>query len=449
MEIARRDILKGAGALIVAFALGRPGAAAAALGPYGPPEDEIDSWLAVGSDNRVTLYTGCCELGTGSSTGLLQVMAEELDVAFGQTRLVGPDTDRTPDQFVSSGSRTISYHARPIRQAAAEARQALLAMAGKRLGTDKLVVRDGVVRVLYAPARRVSYGELIGGKRFDMKVTGKATLKPPTAYKIVGTSVPRIDIPPKVTGAFTYLQDVKVPDMLHGRVVRPPAHGASVVAVDERSVAHLPGLVKVVRQGDLVGVVCRREEQAIRAAAELEVTWSAWPGLPEMKDLQATIRALPEYTQGYPKRNPGGVLAKHGDVEAALASAAKVVSGTYETPFHHHGSIGPSCAIADVRRDKVTIWSGTQTPYGLRQAAAKFLGLPNDKLRLIFVEPSGCYGQNGADDVVIDALVLSRAVGRPVRVQWSRADENGWEAYKAARPTDMKGALDKDGNVVA
>ncbi|MBV8536736.1 MAG: xanthine dehydrogenase family protein molybdopterin-binding subunit, partial [Alphaproteobacteria bacterium] len=180
-----------------------------------------------------------------------------------------------------------------------------------------------------------------------------------------------------------------------------------------------------------------------------EVTWSAWSGLPEMKDLQATIRALPEYTQGYPKRNPGGVLAKHGDVEAALASAAKVVSATYETPFHHHGSIGPSCAIADVRRDKVTIWAGTQTPYGLREAAAKFLGLPNDKLRLIFVEPSGCYGQNGADDVVIDALVLSRAVGRPVRVQWSRADENGWEAYKAARPTDMKGGLDADGRIVA
>lgn len=451
MNLARRDLLKGTGALVVGFTLGKIAPAAAALGPYGPPADEVDSWLAVNADGSVTLYTGCCELGTGSTTGLLQVMAEELDVSFARTRLVGPDTNRTPDQFVSSGSRTISYHSRPIRQAAAEARQALLTLASKRLGApiDQLVVDDGIVSVSGAPARQVSYAALIGGKQFNLKVSGTAKPKPPSAYKIVGASVPRVDIPPKVTGAFTYMQDMKVPGMLHGRVIRPPAHGARVLAVDERSVQHIPGLVKVVRRNDLVGVICRREEQAMRAAAELKVTWSEWAGLPEMKDLYATIRGLPEYAQGYPKKNPGGVLAKQGDVDAVFSSAAKVVSASYATPFHHHGSIGPSCAIADVHGDKVTIWSGTQTPYGLREAAAKFLGLPNEKVRLIFVEPSGCYGQNGADDVVIDAVVLSQAVGKPVRVQWSRADENGWEAYKAARPTDMKGALDKDGRIVA
>jgi CO/xanthine dehydrogenase Mo-binding subunit len=449
--LARRTVLKGSGALVVGFTLGKVDAADAAPGAYGPPPDDVDSWLTIAADNTVTLFTGCSELGTGSSTGLLQVVAEELDVPVDRTRWVGPDTERTPDQFVSSGSRTISYHARPIRQAAAEARQVLLDLAAKRLAVpaDQLETVDGVVRVRTTPEHRVSYGALIGGRRFNLKVTGAVKPKPVGDYKIVGTSVPRIDIPPKVTGAFTYLQDVKVPGMLHGRVVRPPANGASVLAIDERSVAHIPGLVKVVREHDLVGVVCRREEQAIRAAAEIKVTWSAWSGLPDMKGLYATLRALPEYPQGYPKKSPGGVLARHGDVDAALGSAAKVVTATYETPFHHHGSIGPSCAVADVRRGQVTIWAGTQTPYGLREAAAKFLGLANDRVRLIFVEPSGCYGQNGADDVVIDALVLSRAVGRPVRVQWSRADENGWEAYKAARPTDMKGAVDTDGRIVA
>lgn len=453
-DVCRRDLLKGAGALIVGFALARarPGAAASlVIGPYGPPADQIDSWLAIGPDGTATLYTGCCELGTGSSTGLLQVMAEELDIRFENTRLIGPDTDRTPDQFVSSGSRTIAYHARPIRQAAAEARQALLALAAQRLGTpiDDLVAEDGAVSVRAAPGRRVGYGELIGGQRFDLRITGAVKPKAPRDYKVVGTSVPRIDVPAKVTGTFTYMQDVKVPGMLHGRVVRPPAHGATVVKIDERSIAHIPGVMKVVRKNDLIGVVCRREEQAIRAAQELKVTWSAWSGLPDMKDLYTAIRALPEYSQGYPEKTPGGVLAERGNTETALAGAAKVVTATYESPFHHHGSIGPSCAIADVRADGVTIWSGTQTPYGLREAAAKFLGLANEKVRLVYFEASGCYGQNGADDVVIDALVLSRAVGQPVRVQWSRADENGWEAYKAARPTDMKGGLDADGNIVA
>jgi nicotinate dehydrogenase subunit B len=237
--------------------------------------------------------------------------------------------------------------------------------------------------------------------------------------------------------------------MLHGRVIRPPAHGASVVSIDEGSVAHVAGLVKVVRVGDLVGVVCKREEQAIAASQALKVTWSDWAGLPDMKDLHATLRNLPEFTEGYPKESPGGVLAKKGDVAAGLSKAAKVVKATYLSPYNHHGSIGPSCAVADVRTDGVRLWCGTQTPYGLREAAAKFLGLANEKVRLIYVEASGCYGQNGADDVSIDAIVLSRAVGKPVRVQWSRADENGWEAYKAARISECSGGLDADGKIIS
>jgi nicotinate dehydrogenase subunit B len=451
----RRDFLKGAGALIVGFSLAdafRPDQAAALeIGPYGPPEDQIDSWIAIGEDGRATLFTGCCELGTGSSTGLMQIMAEELDVPFERVRLVGPDTNRTPDQFVSSGSRTISAHSRPIRIAAAEARAALIELASKKLNVpaEQLTAADGIISVRNTPARKVTYADLVGGKQFNVKITGKAKPKEPKDYRIVGTSVPRWDIPEKVFGSFTYMQDVKVAGMLHGRVVRPPAHGASVVSIDESSVAHIPGLVKVVRVNDLVGVVCRREEQAIAAAQTLKVTWSSWAALPDMKDLHSTLRNLPEFPQGYPKESPGGVLAKSGDVEAGLGKAAKVVKATYLSPFNHHGSIGPSCAVADVRADGVTLWCGTQTPYGTREAAAKFLDLPNEKVRLIYAEASGCYGQNGADDVTIDALVLSRAVGRPVRVQWSRADENGWEAYKAARISECQGGLDANGKIVA
>ena len=449
----RREFLRGAGALIVGFTLAqRMGSAEAMeIGPYGPPEDQVDSWIAIGEDGRATLFTGCCELGTGSSTGLMQVMAEELDVPFERVRLIGPDTNRTPDQFVSSGSRTISAHSRPIRIAAAEARAALVEMAAKRLNVpaSDLVTSDGVVSVRGAPARKVTYAELIGGKQFNVKVSGKAKPKDPKDYRIVGKSIPRVDIPEKVFGTFTYMQDVKVEGMLHGRVVRPPAHGASVMAIDESSVARIPGLVKVVRVNDLVGVVCQREEQAIAAAQALKVTWSNWAQLPDMKDLHSTLRNLPEFPQGYPKESPGGVLAKSGDLETGLGKATKVIKATYMSPFNHHGSIGPSCAVADVRPDGVTLWCGTQTPYGTREAVAKFLGLPNERVRLIYTEASGCYGQNGADDVTIDALVLSRAVGKPVRVQWSRADENGWEAFKAARISECQGGLDANGKIVA
>jgi CO/xanthine dehydrogenase Mo-binding subunit len=451
----RREFLKGAGALIVGFTLASgtriPGASAMEIGPYGPPEDQLDSWIAIGEDGRATLFSGCCELGTGSSTGLMQVMAEELDVPFERVRLIGPDTNRTPDQFVSSGSRTISAHSRPIRQAAAEARAALVELGSKRLGVpvEQLVTADGIVSAKNDPAKKVSYAELVGGKQFNVKISGKVKPKAVSEYRIVGKPIRRWDIPDKVFGTFTYMQDVKVEGMLHGRVVRPPAHGASVVSIDESSVVHIPGLVKVVREHDLVGVVCRREEQAIAAAQALKVTWSDWAGLPDMKDLHSALHNLPEYTQGYPKDAPGGVLAKTGDVDAGLSKAAKVLRVTYLSPFNHHGSIGPSCAVADVRADGTTLWCGTQTPYGTREALAKFLGVPNERVRLIYTEASGCYGQNGADDVTVDAIVLSRAAGKPVRVQWSRADENGWEAYKAARISECVGGLDENGKIVS
>ena len=458
--VKRRQFLQGAGALVIGFSLGGTAARAATaataasplpLGPYGPPDDEIDTWIAIDHAGIATLYTGVCEVGTGSHTAILQVMAEELDIPFEHARLVTPDTNRTPDQYVSSGSRSIQYHSVPVRHAAAEARHALLGLAATRLKVDpdELTASDGIVSVTAEPKKRVSYGELIGGKRFDLKISGTVKPKDPSQHKIVGTPIKRIDIPDKVVGKFTFMQDVKVPRMLHGRMVRPPSHGAAVVSVDEASVAHLPGLVKVVRKADLVGVVCEREEQAIAATEQLKVSWSDWAGLPDMKELHQRLRAVPVFDDGIPKKFPKGVMANEGDVDAGLAGAAKTLTATYESPYHLHGSIGPSCSVADVTTDGATVWTGTQTLYGLREATAKFLGLPNEKVHMIFVEASGCYGQNGADDVVIDAVVLSQAVGRPVRVQWSRADEMGWETYKTARVTDLRGGLDADGRIVA
>ena len=442
------------GALLIGFRLGAHAASPAyqpPLGPYGAAADDVDSWIEISQDGTTTLYTGCCELGTGSTTGLLQIMAEELDVHFAATRLVGPDTSRSVDQFVSSGSRTIAYHGRPVRLAAAQARAELVARAAVRLGVDatRIGTADGAAFVISEPTRRATYGELIGGGRFNIHITGKEVAKSPDQYSIVGTSVARIDIPAKVAGTFRYIHDVRVAGMLHARMVRPPSHGAVLLSVDEGSIAHLPGFVAVVRRKDVLGVVFEREEQAINGAAALVARWSDWSGLPEQDDLYRRIRELPEITEYYPKSAPAGALSLIGDVSSALAGAARQVTASYMTPYHHHGSIGPSCAIADIGADGGTIWSATQTPFGLREAIAKFLGLDNNKLRLKFVDGAGCYGQNGADDVTLDAVICSRAVGRPVRVQWSRADENGWEALKAARVSEAKAGLDADGNIVA
>ncbi|HEY1610138.1 MAG TPA: molybdopterin cofactor-binding domain-containing protein [Paraburkholderia sp.] len=464
----RRRLLQATGGLVIGFCMNGGFARAAGsgdsaarlvptvpdpvpLGEYGPSPGEIDSWLSVAQDGTVTLYSGVCEIGTGSHTAILQIMADELDVSLAQTRMVTPDTFRTPDQFVSSGSRSVEYHAVPVRQAAAEARHALLELAAAHLDAplDALDVNDGTVSVKDSPERRVGYGELIGTRRFEREVSGTVKPKRPDQYRIVGKPQARIDIPRKVTGQFTFMQDVRIPGMLHGRMVRPPSHGASVLAIDASSIAHLPGVVQIVRCADSVGVVCEREEQAIGAARALKVSWSDWAGLPAMAALPQALRDAPIDEAGIPPTTPHGIMVDEGDIATGFANAARTWSATYTTPYQLHGSIGPSCSIADVRADGASVWCGTQTPYGLREAVAKFLGMPAAQVRVIFVEASGCYGQNGADDVVIDALVLSRAVGRPVRVQWMRDDEMGWETYKTARVTDVRGALDGEGRIVA
>jgi len=458
--LSRRQFLKTSGAVVVSFAMpaallgARPDQAGAAQAP-GLSSDaaRLDSWLAIGQDGSVTVFTDKVELGMGVSTAFAQIVAEELDVSFHAVSVVMGDTARTPDQGGVGGSTSISVGARPIRQAAAEGRQILLNLASARLGAPvaQLTVRDGVVRRADDPTKTASYGDLIGGRRFDVTlqvsggsynlgVAGTARPKSPDQYTVVGTPVPRMDIPPKATGEFTYIVDVRVPGMLHGRVIRPPVPGATLRRVD--GAQGLPGLVKVVTKGNFVGVVAETEWGAIQAARKLNVTWSTstatWPA---MADLYTAMWAMPVRTRR--------VMTQVGEVDAALASAARTVQARYEWPFQSHAMMGPGCAVAEVRGDGATIWSSTQHPHQLQRGIAQLLGLPVETVHVVWVEGAGSYGRSGAEDVPGDAALLSRAVGRPVRVQWTRADDTAWDPKGPPVVIAARAGLDGTGNVVA
>jgi nicotinate dehydrogenase subunit B len=408
------------------------------------PDAWLDDWIAIGTDGTITAFSGKVELGTGVRTALAQIVAEELDVPLARVRMVMGDTALTPDEGYTAGSMTISSSGTSLRLAAAEARRAMLEIASERLdaGLDELSVREGVISVAHDPERSLTYAELMGGKRFDLPVTDQAPLKRPETYQIVGTSTPREDLPRKVAGQSGFIQDLRVPGMLHGRLVRPPNQGAKLVEVDGNSMKEVPGLVKVVQRGDFIGVVAEREEQAVQAAKHLKVQWreQETPLYPRMEDLYTALRGQPTEDK---------VLVEQGDLAQAFAGAAQQVHATYYLPYHAHASIGPSCAVAEVRGDHVTVWSSTQGPYPLRGALAELLRLPVDNVHLIHVEGAGCYGQNGSDDVAADAVTLSQAVGRPVRVQWSREEEFVWEPKSPAMVAELRGGLDAQGNVVA
>jgi len=417
---------------------------------------QLDSWLAITRDGGVAIFTSKVDLGTGVLTALSQVVAEELDVPVDQIHMQTGDTANSIDQSQTSGSRTLHKAGPQLRQAAAAGRRALLDLASTRLGApvEKLVVSDGIVSVTDSPARKVSYGDLIGGRRFDVRITAsgtgadlkvalEATAKDPKSYKIVGTSVPRVDLPAKFTGEFKYSIDVSVPGMLHGRVVRPPVADSRPLKVDEESIADIPGIVRVVREGNFIGVVAATEWSAIQAAAVLKVTWSGPEAtLPVNRDeLFAYLKNKESYEDQ--------VVVDKGNLEAAFAEASKTFEAEYRWPFQMHGMLGPSCAVADVREDQVTVWTGTQGPFRTRKEVARLLRRPEKSVRIVYVEGAGCYGRLCADDVAEDAAIMSRAVGKPVRVQWSRADEHGWEPKGPPTLVELHGGLDASGNIVA
>ena len=403
---------------------------------------QLDDWLRFEPDGTILAFSGKVELGTGVRTALAQIVADELDVPFEHVQMVMGDTARTPNEGFTAGSMTIHSSGAALRNAAAEARRALLELAAERLDAnlDELEMRDAAVLVSHDPARAVSYAGLMAGRRFEREVTGDAPLKRPEQYRLVGASVARVEIPQIVTGQHVFIQDLAVPGMLHGRLVRPPGPAARLVSVDEASVSDLPGLVKVVRLGNFVGVVAEREEQAIRAAERLAVRWEETNDLPGNQGLFDHLRQLPAQER---------ILLDTGGVDTRLDQAVQRLHAVYEQPYHAHASLGPSCAIADVSNGQATIWAPTAGPYPLRGALAQLAGVPVEAVRVINVEGAGSYGHNGADDVAADAVVLSREVGRPVRVQWTREQEFTWEPKAPAGIMQVDGGLDRNGQVVA
>jgi nicotinate dehydrogenase subunit B len=440
--ITRRALLQGSGALIVTFAV-KPRFGNATSAAVTKPVDVnlVGSFLAVGADGTVTVYSGKVDLGTGVRTALTQIVAEELDVPFSSINLIQGDTDLTPDQGPTYGSLSVQNGGMQLRRAAATARQAILRKAATKLGAeaDKLVMRDGMV--IGPGGQKLPISALIGQQVAPLEIDMHAALKAPADFSLVGKPIQRLDIPGKVFGSFTFMQDFRLPGMLHGRVVRPAGVGATLVSIDESSVAGIPGVVKVVRLQNFVGVVAETEWAAIKAARALSVTWSEWLGLPDQARLWEHVRAT--------RIVRDDVTSNIGDSKRALAAAAHRFAATYDFTIHTHGSIGPSCAVAKFDGNKLTCWNASQSTHTLRKQLAAMLAMKDDDVRCMYIDGAGCYGRNGHEDAAADAALLARAVGAPVRVQWMRSDEHGWDPKGPPTLLDMRAAIDSSNRIDA
>ena len=460
--LSRREFVKDTGGLLIGFSLADSAVLPQVLAAADPQAAEtpsparLDAWLRIDHDGNVHVFTGKAEIGMGVETGFAQIVAEELDVPVAHVIFVMGDTSSTADQGGVGGSTSIMMGSKPLRNVAATARALLMRLAAKNLGVapDELKVREGVVSVKADPARKISYADLaasgdldetlkVSGEGFGLNVEGLGKPRDPASYTVVGQPIPRVDLAPKILGKWQYVTDVRVPGMLHGRVVRPAGVGAKLTGVDDSAAKKVPGYVQTVTKGNFVGVVADNEWAAIRAAKALRVSWSApEQAFPVQKDLYQHMRsAAPKATKE---------TLKKGDTAGALASAAKKVQASYEVPFQSHATMGPGCAVADVHTDGLsTIWSGGQKPHALRKGFAELLRVPLDKVRVIWVEDAGSYGRPGFEDTAADALLLSQAVGKPVRVQWSRADMTAWGTKGPAVIYDLAAAIDERGEIAA
>jgi CO/xanthine dehydrogenase Mo-binding subunit len=450
LGISRRSFLAAGGVLIVG--LGLDGAIRAPaqtvpgadrfLGKSLAP-DAVDSFLAVHADGSVTLFVGKVDIGTGGRIAMRQIVGEELDVPLERIAMIEGDTALTPNQGATAGSYGIARGGTQLRQAAATARQALLAQAAQHLGrpVGDLQIVDGVVRAKDGSVA-VTYGELIGDRAFNLKVDGGVPLKAPQSFRFIGKSLPRPDLPAKVTGRHRYLHDLTLPGMLHARVIRPPALGATLVSVDEPSIAAIGG-ARVVRIQNFLAVVAEREWDAVRAARALRSKWTAGTGLPDSTKEFDSMRASRVVRDQE--------IAKRGDLSALSAPAPgmRALAASYRWPIQTHGSIGPSCGVADVRADRATVWSSSQNTHGFQATCARLLGLERDRVRVIYLDGAGSYGPNGADDAAAEAALLSKTLGKPVRVQWSRQEEHGLDPKGPAQLLELRAAVDADGGVAA
>jgi len=451
LQLTRRNLLKLGGMVMVSSVAAAglvaesTGTAPAVAGAFPiPPIDRVSSFIAIGADGSVTAYHGHVDLGTGIRTSLAQLVADELDVEFERITMVLGHTGRTPNQGPTIASNTIQVDAIPMRKAAAQVRQLLLGLAAEKLQQPVSALTTSKGAVVAKGGRRIGYGELAQGQDLNIALYKEVPLRT-GGFNYIGKSVQRVDIPAKVLGALAYVHDVRVPGMLHGRVVRPPYGGAdasaplgsSLISVNEQSVAHLPGIVKVVVQGDFVGIVAEREEQAIAAMRQLEVKWKDWAGVPDL-----SLNAMHDTLVKHEKTDR--MLREDAGIDEAFSGAKKVIEADYVWPYHLHASIGPSCAVAEVSASQIQVWTGSQNPHDVRKDIATLTGMAADQINVTRLEASGCYGRNCADDVASDAVLLSQAVGRPVRVQLMREQEAAWEPKGTGQLIRVRGGLDEN-----
>ncbi|MBL8356084.1 MAG: xanthine dehydrogenase family protein molybdopterin-binding subunit [Delftia acidovorans] len=451
LQLTRRNLLKLGGMVMVSSVAAAglvaesTGTAPAVAGAFPiPPIDRVSSFIAIGADGSVTAYHGHVDLGTGIRTSLAQLVADELDVQFEHITMVLGHTGRTPNQGPTIASNTIQVDAIPMRKAAAQVRQLLLGLAAEKLQQPLSALTTSKGAVVAKGGRRIGYGELAQGQDLNIALDKEVPLRT-GGFNYIGKSVQRVDIPAKVLGALAYVHDVRVPGMLHGRVVRPPYGGAdasaplgsSLISVNEQSVAHLPGIVKVVVQGDFVGIVAEREEQAIAAMRQLEVKWKDWAGVPDL-----SLNAMHDTLVKHEKADR--MLREDAGIDEAFSGARKVIEADYVWPYHLHASIGPSCAVAEVSASQIQVWTGSQNPHDVRKDIATLTGMAADQINVTRLEASGCYGRNCADDVASDAVLLSQAVGRPVRVQLMREQEAAWEPKGTGQLIRVRGGLDEN-----
>ncbi|MBV9218569.1 MAG: xanthine dehydrogenase family protein molybdopterin-binding subunit [Methylobacteriaceae bacterium] len=450
--VTRRHVLVGGGALIVSFALAPSSrllaqdAGAAGPVPSDPPlpgslkvASNLDAWIRIDKTGAITVFTGKAELGQGIKTALRQVAAEELMVDFEHINLVTADTARTPNEGYTAGSHSMQDSGTAILNATAQVRELLIAAAASRLGVPvaQLSVRNGVVAA--ADGRSLGYAELASDEALKASAQARSKLRDPAAYTVIGRSIERVDIPAKVTGGSAYLQDLRLPGMVHARVVRPPAYGARLAALDSGPVAAMPGIVKVVRDGSYLAVIAEQEFQAVAAMASLAAAaeWGGGAKLPSQSEIYPYLQSLPAQDD---------VIL---DRRQPMPAAERTLEVEYRRPFQLHGSIGPSCAIAQYADDALTVWTHSQGVFPLRKALAQLVNLAPDKVHCMHVEGSGCYGHNGADDAAADAALIAMAFpGPPVRVQWMREQEHMFEPFGPAMIANVRASLASDGTVV-
>jgi nicotinate dehydrogenase subunit B len=443
----RRRVLAGSGALIVSFSLSNAFAqdqSAPAAAPVPKPPGSLattpylDAWIRIDADGTITAFTGKVELGQGFRTAFQQIAAEELDVPFASLKVVTADTSRTANEGYTSGSHSMQDSGTAIQYAAAQVRALLVAEAARRLNLPAENFRTENAAVIAPDGQRFAYGDLVAGDMLHVQAQPASKLKDPSIFNVMGQPIPRVDIPAKVTGGAAYVQDMRLPGMVHARVVRPPSYGAQLTECDTSSVEKLPGVVKVVRDGNFLAVVASKEFQAIKAMAALSAAakWKETPSLPKQNDLLRVLTSLPSQDKTiFQASNPS-------------AAGQKTIEATYTRPYQSHGSIGPSCAVAQWTNGTMTVWTHTQGVYPDRQGIAEMLRVPQSSVRCIHVEGSGCYGHNGADDAAADAALIARELpGVPVRVQWMREQEHAWEPYGPAMVTKLKASLDDSGAI--